>query len=86
MADETKRQKATGFPGTPAETLRRKRSAVLHQMQLLGIDTADWGRVDAYCTDRRIAGKRFCVLDAEELDALLKKLRAIRRKKDSPKQ
>lgn len=62
------------------ETLRRKRSSVLHQMQLLGIDTADWNRVDAYCTDTRIAGKRFCRLDCGELDALLKKLRAIRRK------
>lgn len=62
------------------EALRRKRSSVLHQMQLLGIDTADWTRVDAYCSDKRIAGKRFRELDGPELDALLKKLRAIRRK------
>ena len=27
--------------------LRQKRSAVLHQMQLLGIDTADWDWVNA---------------------------------------
>lgn len=65
------------------ETLRRKRSSVLHQMQLLGIDTADWSRVDAYCSDKRIAGKRFCMLNEQELDALLKKLRAIRRKKEN---
>lgn len=67
------------------ETLRRMRSSVLHQMQLLGINTADWSRVDAYCMDKRIAGKRFGHLDEQELEALLKKLRAIRRKKDNPK-
>ena len=37
--------------------LRQKRSAVLHQMQLLGIDTADWDRVNAFCRDSRIAGE-----------------------------
>ena len=63
------------------EELRKKRSSVLHQMQLLGINTADWSRVDAYCLDRRIAGKRFRELDNEELDKLLKKLYAIRRKR-----
>ena len=66
-----------------AEELRRKRSAVLHQLQLLGINTADWSRVDAYCSDKRIAGKRFCQLDGNELDALLIKLRAIRRKQEN---
>lgn len=68
------------------EILRRMRSSVLHQMQLLGINTADWSRVDAYCMDKRIAGKRFRDLDEEELGALLKKLRAIRRKKTTHKQ
>lgn len=63
------------------EELRKKRSSVLHQMQLLGINTADWSRVDAYCLNRRIAGKRFRELDNEELDKLLKKLYAIRRKR-----
>lgn len=65
------------------ETLRQKRSSVLHQMQLMGINTADWNRVDTFCMDKRIAGKRFCQLDGEELDALLKKLRAIKRKRDN---
>lgn len=60
--------------------LKRKRSDVLHQMQLLGVDTADWKRIDAYCLDKRIAGKRFARLDYEELERLLVKLRAIRRK------
>lgn len=60
--------------------LKRKRSDVLHQMQLSGVDTADWKRVDAFCLDKRIAGKRFARLDYEELERLLVKLRAIRRK------
>lgn len=60
--------------------LKRKRSDVLHQMQLLGVDTADWKRIDAYCLDKRIADKRFARLDYEELERLLVKLRAIRRK------
>lgn len=72
-------------PGEDSEALKhlkRKRSDVLHQMQLLGVDTADWKKVDAFCEDKRIAGKCFRHLDDEELSMLLKKLRAIRRKKE----
>jgi len=72
-------------PGEDSEALKhlkRKRSDVLHQMQLLGVDTADWKKVDAFCSDKRIAGKCFRHLDDEELSQLLKKLRAIRRKKE----
>lgn len=65
--------------------MKQKRSAVLHQMQLLGVDTADWGKVDAFCQNKRIAGKVFRELDGEELDALLVKLRIIRRKRENPK-
>lgn len=66
--------------------LRQKRSAVLHQMQLLGIDTADWDRVNAFCRDSRIAGKEFRELDCEALDTLQVKLRAIRRKRENKQQ
>ena len=66
------------------QEMKRKRSAVLHQMQLLGVDTADWGKVDAYCLNRWIAGKVFRELGGEELDALLVKLRVIRRKTRKP--
>ena len=65
------------------ECLRRARSGVLHQMQLYGIDTTDWNRVDAFCKDARIAGKRFRELDTEELNALNTKLRMIIRKKSN---
>lgn len=61
--------------------LRRKRSAALHQMQLLGIDTADWDRVNDFCRDPRIAGTEFRRLDTDGLETLAKKIRAIRRKR-----
>ena len=60
--------------------LKSRRSAALHQMQLLGVDTADWGKVDRFCQDRRIAGKNFRELDVEELEALTNKVRIIIRK------
>lgn len=61
------------------EQLRKARSLCLHQMQVLGIDTADWARVNDFCQDRRIAGKVFARLGVDELNALQRKLRAIER-------
>lgn len=61
---------------------RQKRSSVLHQMQLMGIDTSNWDKVNSFCQDSRIAGKAFRDLDCEELDVLLVKLRVIRRKRE----
>ena len=65
------------------ETLRKARSGVLHQMQLYGIDTTDWNRVDAFCQDNRIVGKRFRDMNTEELNVLNSKLRMIIRKKSN---
>lgn len=62
------------------EELRRRRSIALHQLQLYGVDTTSWDRVNAFCLDKRICGKVFYDLGIEELDALTKKMRAIRRK------
>lgn len=62
------------------EELRRKRSLCLKLMQELGVMTYDWARVDNYCSNPRIAGKRFAYLDSDELDALARKLRAIKSK------
>lgn len=75
----------TVFPGEREkfiQIMRQKRSAVLHQMQLYGVDTSDWNKVNAFCLNPRIAGKAFRLLSGEELDALLIKMRAIRRKKE----
>lgn len=60
--------------------LRMRRSAALKLMQLIGVDTTNWARVDAFCMHPRIAGKRFCKLSTEELEALATKLRIIHRK------
>ena len=38
---------------------RRWRSSVLHQMQKMGIDTSDWGRVNAFCQDARMPVRCF---------------------------
>ena len=62
--------------------LRRKRSVCLKLMQQLGVDTTDWDRVNAFCTDARIAGKLFRKISIDELEELAVKLRAIKRKKE----
>jgi hypothetical protein len=64
------------------EELRRKRSAVLKQLQKIGIDTTDWNRVDAYCMNPRISGKEFRKLTVDELETVNIKLRIIRRKEE----
>jgi len=60
--------------------LKQKRSAVLHQMQKMGIDTSDWENVNRFCREPRICGKEFRLIEDDELDQLLVKLRAIERK------
>ena len=62
--------------------LRRARSEALHQMQLLGIDTADWSVIDRFCNNPRIAGKPFKELDTDELRKVSIKVRMIRKKKE----
>ena len=61
---------------------KRRRSSALHQLQLYGVDTTDWSKVNAFCEQPRIAGKAFRDLDCEELEALTRKMRAIIRKRD----
>ena len=62
---------------------KRRRSSALHQLQLYGVDTTDWNKVNAFCAQPRIAGKAFRDLDCEELEALTRKMRAIIRKRDN---
>ncbi len=63
--------------------LRKARSGVLRQMQLWGVDTTDWERVDHFCADKRIAGKYFRYLNLPELGTLNRKLRAMNRNKEA---
>ena len=62
------------------DELRRHRSACLHLMQRIGVNTADWARVNDFCRHPRICGKEFGRLGTEELVALQRKLRAIENK------
>ncbi len=61
--------------------LRKARSGALRQLQLWGVDTADWGKVNAFCSLPRIAGKTFLELDCDGLYALNRKMRAMIRKR-----
>lgn len=61
--------------------LKRRRSVVLKRMQKIGVDTSDWGAVNAFCLDTRIAGKKFRELEEEELLMLIPKLEAILKKR-----
>lgn len=83
MCDELQRQDSNlKASELYREELRRKRSAVLKQLQKIGIDTTDWNRVDAYCMNTRIAGKEFRKLTVDELETVNIKLRIIRRKEE----
>ena len=62
------------------ERQKKARSVCLRLMQQLGIDTSDWSRVNAFCSDPRIAGKVFARLSVAELGVLSVKLRSILRK------
>ena len=71
-------------PGLSTEEFRREqkrlRSAVLHRMQRLGVDTSDWDVVDAFCLSNRIARKEFARLSLAELREMVSKLEAMGRK------
>lgn len=62
------------------EEKKKARSAVLKQFQLYGIDTTDWGVVDRFCCNARIAGKPFRYLTIPELKSLRVKMLSIRNK------
>ena len=79
-------RQATGSTPTPTRKgsryRRRVRSRVLHLLEDYGIDTSDWEAINAFCRDKRIAGKDFGRLTEEELEALARKLYAIIRKQE----
>lgn len=64
-----------------AQELKRARSSVLLRIGRLGINTIDnWEEIDRFCLSPKIAGKRFCQLDMEELRTLTRKLESILRR------
>lgn len=58
---------------------RKRRSECLHLMQQLGVDTSDWQRVDDFCKNPRVSGKKFAWLTLKELEELEVKLRMIKK-------
>lgn len=67
-------------------SLRRKRSTVLDLLTQLGVYNPEsatrWRRVNEYLMQPRIAGKLMYEMNEEELEALARKLRAIKVKRD----
>ena len=57
--------------------MKQARSSVLKRIQQLGIDTTDFGNVDNFCLNKKIAGKVFRKLTFDELKSLVPKLEAI---------
>jgi hypothetical protein len=57
--------------------LKKKRSLCLNLMQRAGVDTTDWGRINDFCRNPKIAGREFALLGLKDLDALQVKMRAI---------
>lgn len=66
--------------GIGERELKKYRSAVLKRLQQIGVDTTDWGAVNAYCLSPRIAGKKFRELETPELILLIPKLESILKK------
>lgn len=64
---------------TPTDQVRRLRSQVLTHLNKLGkyVTANDWSVVNAYLLQKKICGRLLYMLSAEELQALVRKLRAI---------
>lgn len=61
--------------------LKNRRSAILHRLQKMGIDTTNWDVVNKFMRNPRIAGKTLGEMDTDEMDLLIPKLEAIAIKK-----
>lgn len=71
----------------PAD-IRRHRSIVLTLLNKLGIyvTNGDWGRVNAFLENPRIAGKQMYKMNIDELKALQRKLRVMVKAHDAKAQ
>lgn len=59
------------------KAVKSARSAILHRLQLYGINTADWNAVNAFMCRPQIAGKELYKMTLDELRALIPKLESI---------
>jgi hypothetical protein len=60
--------------------VRRLRHLCLQLMADIGLDTADWDKVNAFCRNPRISGLPFARLKEKDLKELHRKLHSIKRK------
>lgn len=60
---------------------RQWRHKCLRMMHECGVDTHDWEAVNAFCMDKRIAGKHLYELTTDELQVLHRKLHNVRDRK-----
>lgn len=59
------------------QDLRPMRSKALRLLQIYGVDTLNWDRINEFVSQKKIAGKVFSQLNREELEALVRKMRSI---------
>ena len=77
-----KQQRGTSQNQLLANNLRRARGRVLGLIERWGIDTKQYAKVDEFCLQSRIAGKRFVRLTTDELNHLYRKLTAMITQRD----
>lgn len=58
-------------------TIKSLRSSILHRLQKHGVDTTNWGKVNAFLAQPRIAGKMLFEMNADEMRKLIGKLEII---------
>lgn len=56
---------------------KRLRSAILKRLQLHGVDTTNFNRVNSFMEQKRIAGKRLYEMSIDEMKELIPKLESI---------
>lgn len=59
------------------KAVKSARSAILHRLQLYGVNTADWKAVNTFMCRPQIAGKELYKMTLDELRALIPKLESI---------
>lgn len=59
--------------------LRKWRHTCLKLLKDVGVDTNDWSVINAYVGSKKLTGKKFNVLSVDELVALSRQLRMIKK-------
>lgn len=62
--------------------LRKWRHTCLMLLKDIGVDTNDWNVINAYVSSKKLTGKKFNALGEDELVALSRQLRMIKKHQD----